>query len=138
MNAVSLLINIDVADRARAEAFYCAAFGLRPARRFGDGGVELLGAQAPLYLLAKADGSADSLAPDAVRDYARHWTPLHLDFVVDDLDAAIARVVAAGATREGETRTANWGRIAQFADPFGHGFCVLQFLNRGYDEIATR
>ena len=137
MNTVSLLINIDVADLARAETFYCAAFGLHPARRFGDGGVELLGAQAPLYLLAKDPCSADAHAPAAVRDFARHWTPLHLDFVVDDLDAAITRVVAAGATREGEIRTARWGRIAQFADPFGHGFCVLQFLNRGYDEIAS-
>jgi hypothetical protein len=23
------------------------------------------------------------------------------------------------------------------ADPFGHGICILQFLNRGYDEIAV-
>ena len=137
MNAVSLLINLDVSDLARAEAFYCAAFDLRAARRFGDGGVELLGAQAPLYLLAKAEGSADSHAPEAVRHYDRHWTPLHLDFVVEDLDAAIARVVAAGAIREGDIRGARWGRIAQFADPFGHGFCVLQFLHRGYDEIAS-
>lgn len=134
---VALLLNLDVPDLARAEAFYCAAFDLRPARRFGDGGVELLGAQAPLYLLAKHACSADTLAPTAVRDYARHWTPLHLDFVVEDLDAAIARVVAAGATPEGDIRTARWGRIAQFADPFGHGFCVLQFLGRGYDEIAS-
>ena len=22
------------------------------------------------------------------------------------------------------------------ADPFGHGFCFIQFLGRGYDEIA--
>ena len=137
MTAVSLLINLDVADLARAETFYCAAFDLRPARRFGDGGVELLGAQAPLYLLAKPDGSADSHARDAVRDYGRHWTPLHLDFVVEDLDVAVARVVAAGATSEGGIRTARWGRIAQFADPFGHGFCVLQFLGRGYDEISS-
>jgi lactoylglutathione lyase len=30
-----------------------------------------------------------------------------------------------------------WGRIAQLADPFGHGLCLIQFLGRGYDEIAT-
>jgi hypothetical protein len=23
------------------------------------------------------------------------------------------------------------------ADPFGHGVCLIQFLNRGYDEVAT-
>ncbi|HEY6986285.1 MAG TPA: VOC family protein, partial [Rhodanobacteraceae bacterium] len=38
---------------------------------------------------------------------------------------------------EGEVRTARWGRIATLADPFGHGFCLIEFLNRGYDEIAT-
>jgi hypothetical protein len=33
-------------------------------------------------------------------------------------------------------RTAAWGRIAVLADPFGHGLCLIEFLNRGYDEIA--
>jgi hypothetical protein len=23
------------------------------------------------------------------------------------------------------------------ADPFGHGFCLIQFTERGYDAIAT-
>lgn len=49
-----VLINIDVDDLARAEAFYTAAFGLRAGRRFGAGGVELLGAETPLYLLVKS------------------------------------------------------------------------------------
>ncbi|MEO6365922.1 MAG: VOC family protein, partial [Luteimonas sp.] len=71
------------------------------------------------------------------RDYARHWSPLHCDVVVDDLDDAIARAVAAGAIQEGATRETRWGRIVQLADPFGHGWCVIQFLGRGYDEIAT-
>ncbi len=30
-----------------------------------------------------------------------------------------------------------WGKMAVLADPFGHGFCLLQFQGRGYDEIAT-
>ena len=130
-----LLINIDVDDLARAEAFYRDAFGLAAARRFGDGAVEMLGAQAPLYLLRKPAGSTGATA--APRDYHRHWTPLHLDVVVDDLDAALARALAAGARAEGEVRDAAWGRIVQLADPFGHGWCLLQFLGRGYDEIAS-
>ncbi len=130
-----LLLNIDVPDLAAAEAFYAAAFGLEPARRFGDGVVELLSAQAPLYLLRKDAGSPG--AAESRRDYARHWTPLHCDVVVDDLDPALARALAAGAVQEGEVREAAWGRIAQLADPFGHGWCLLQFLGRGYDEITT-
>jgi hypothetical protein len=26
--------------------------------------------------------------------------------------------------------------MARMADPFGHGFCLLQFKGRGYDEIV--
>ena len=48
------------------------------------------------------------------------------------------RALAAGATKEGLIREASWGRIVQLADPFGHGWCLLQFLGRGYDEIATQ
>jgi predicted enzyme related to lactoylglutathione lyase len=72
-----------------------------------------------------------------VRHYARHWTPVHLDFVVADLDAAVGTAVSAGATVEGEPATHAWGRIAHLADPFGHGLCLIAFLGRGYDEIAT-
>jgi lactoylglutathione lyase len=57
--------------------------------------------------------------------------------VVDDLDAALARALVAGARAEGDVREAEWGRIVQLADPFGHGWCLLQFLGRGYDEIAS-
>ena len=98
----------------------------------------MLGASSPVYLLCKAQGSAASDAAPVTRDYTRHWTPVHLDFVVADLAAAIARAEAAGAVREGDVHTARWGRIATLADPFGNGFCLLEFLNRGYDEIATR
>ncbi|MDB5967820.1 MAG: Glyoxalase/bleomycin resistance protein/dioxygenase [Hydrocarboniphaga sp.] len=132
----SLLVNIDVADLAQATAFYTAAFGLKIGRRFGDGGVELLGTSAPIYLLVKPAGSVANSASAATRDYTRHWTPVHLDFVVDDLPPAIERALAAGAVLEDPMRSANWGRIAHFADPFGNGFCLLQFLNRGYDEVA--
>lgn len=133
---MKLLLNIDVNDLASAEAFYSAAFGLSAGRRFGDDAVELLGAQVPIYLLRKAAGATGAGHPP--RDYTRHWSPLHCDVVVEDLDAAIARAVAAGAIQEGPAREAAWGRIVQLADPFGHGWCLIQFMGRGYDEIATR
>lgn len=128
------LLNVDVPDLAAAEAFYVSAFGLRPARRFGGDAVELLGASAPLYLLHKPAGTA--AAGDAKRGYGRHWTPLHCDLVVDDLDAAVLRAVAAGAIQEGPVREAAWGHIVQLADPFGHGWCLIRFSARGYDAIA--
>jgi hypothetical protein len=99
-------------------------------------GVELLGATSPIYLLLKADGTIPSLATNEVRRYRRHWTPVHLDFVVSDVGEAVSRAIAAGATCEGEIQTQSWGRIAHLADTFGHGLCFIEFLNRGYDEIA--
>lgn len=128
------LVNIDVPDLARAEAFYTAAFGLRPARRFGAGVVELVGADSAIYLLQKEEGSTG--AARSLRDYHRHWTPLHLDFVVDDIEEAAERLVKAGGMQETPIRKEAWGKIATFGDPFGHGLCLIQFLGRGYDEIA--
>jgi lactoylglutathione lyase len=61
---------------------------------------------------------------------------VHLDFAVEDLDAAVARALSAGAVIEGEIAERAWGRMATMADPFGHGFCILQFRGRGYDEIS--
>jgi len=29
-----------------------------------------------------------------------------------------------------------YGKLALMADPFGHGFCFIQFVGRGYDEVA--
>lgn len=136
MTGLDMLVNIDVDDLAEGERFYCAAFGLTPGRRFGPHGIELLGGSSAIYLLAKAAGSKANAASDQTRDYGRHWTPVHLDFVVADLDAAAARAEGAGATRESDIQTHAWGRIAYMADPFGHGFCLLQFLGSGYDEIA--
>lgn len=133
---MQLLVNIDVDDLERAIGFYSAAFDLRVSRRFGEGGVEMLGGAVPFYLLLKAGGSPASSTMQQTRDYGRHWTPVHLDFVVEDLAAATGKAVAAGATLEGDCETHRWGRIAHLADPFGHGFCLIEFLGRGYDEIA--
>lgn len=134
---MQLLVNIDVPDLDAAVRFYTSAFDLTIGRRFGAGGVELLGASAPIYLLVKAPGSAASSTTTQVRDYARHWTPVHLDVVVDDVDAAVDRALSAGAVLEKPVHSSNWGRLALMADPFGHGICLLQFVGRGYDEIAT-
>lgn len=46
---------------------------------------------------------------------------MHLDFLVDDLDAAQARVLAAGATTFA-TQPNDHCRV--FADPAGHPFCL--------------
>ena len=85
--------------------------------------------------LQHPEGSAG--AGESARHYDRHWTPVHLDVVVEDVEAALSRPVTAGARPETEIRTSAWGKIVVLADPFGHGLCLIEFLGRGYDEIAV-
>lgn len=133
---MELLVNIDVDDLAQATTFYQSAFGLRAVRRFGDAGVEMAGASVPLFLLVKPAGSLPAPTVVAPRLYERHWTPVHLDVVVPEIAAAVSRAVQAGARLEGEIHTHAWGHIAHLADPFGHGLCLIEFIGRGYDEVA--
>ncbi len=132
---MELLINVDVDDSDRAVAFYRDGLGFRLGRRFDDAFVELVGGSAPVYLLGKAAGSRPHPGAREGRDYGRHWTPVHFDLVVDELTTAAARAVAAGATQEGDVRDEPYGRLAFFADPFGNGFCLLEWRGRGYDEL---
>lgn len=132
---MTLLLNIDVPDVEAGVRFYTAAFGLRVGRRFGTDFVELLGWPAAIYLLTKQAGTVG--AGGDLRRYERHWTPVHADIVVDDVDSALERAVGAGAKLEAPARHTSYGRIAMLADPFGHGFCLLQFSERGYDALLA-
>ncbi|MEN1642925.1 hypothetical protein AAIH51_05240 [Pseudomonas aeruginosa] len=58
-------------------------------------------------------------------------------YPVDHLEPALDRALQAGLVQETDIRDTDWGRIVRLADPWGHGWCLLEFVNRGYDEIAT-
>lgn len=133
---MDIRICIDVDDLERAIAFYTAGLGLRLARRLGGDWAELLGGSSPIDLLTSAAGSAPlGDASPQRRDYGRHWTPVHLDFVVADAAVAAERLVGLGARLERPIQERRWGRMANLADPFGHGLDLLEFRGRGYDEI---
>ena len=131
----NLRICIDVDDLDRGIEFYSKAIGLREGRRLARDWVELLGMSSPIDLLANPGGSAPVRGASMVRDYRRHWTPVHLDFVVEDLEAAVRRAESAGAVLEGGIQEKEWGRLANLADPFGNGLCFLELRGRGYDEL---
>ena len=131
---MTLLLNIDVPDLDAGEAFFSNAFGLRVGRRFGAEAVEMLGWPIPLYLLEKEHGTRG--AGGDLRRYDRHWTPIHPDVVVADMDAALDRAVTAGAVVECAPSEAPYGRIAICADPFGNGFCLIEFNESGYDVLT--
>ena len=134
---MEMIVNIDVDDLDKAVAFYRDALGFCMERRLFEGSVaEMTGASSKIHLLVKTPGSAASPQAEIFRSYQRHWTPVHLDFVVEDVDVAVRRTVDAGATLEGDIRSLNWGRLATLSDPFGHGFCLLQFAGKGYEQVA--
>jgi uncharacterized glyoxalase superfamily protein PhnB len=94
----------------------------------------MLGASSPIYLMEKKPGTSASAYTSQLRNYGRHWTPVHLDFIVDDVAAALRNALAAGAKLEGELQSFSGGRLATMSDPFGHGLCFVQWLGKGYDD----
>ncbi len=138
--AVELLVNVDVDDLERGVAFYVEAFGLRVGRRFGDSGSRAAGrSRADLPAGEEAAGTLPFAGATAA---ARLPAPL---------DAGPSRLrgrrtskrrwssAPSRPVRAARARSAShvWGRMALMSDPFGNGFCLIQFVGRGYDEIAS-
>jgi predicted enzyme related to lactoylglutathione lyase len=131
---VELHVYIEVPDLERGIAFYRDGLGLSLRRTFDAGWAELSGATVPVFLLGGTPRVSGS-APVPADPFARHWTPVHLDVMTDDLDAAVRRAVGAGALLEREIRQRRWGRIAALSDPFGNAFDLLEMGPRGYDVL---
>ncbi|HEV8680870.1 MAG TPA: VOC family protein [Stellaceae bacterium] len=126
---------VEVAELERGIAFYCEGLGLSLKRRLGPGWVELEGANLPIFLLGNRAPIADLGGTPVRRSFARHWTPVHLDFIVPDLDAAVARLIALGAALDRAIQQREYGRMANMADPFGNGFDLIEFSGAGYDGL---
>ena len=127
-----VVVNIDVPELVSAIDFYEAAVGVEFRRFLDDDVAELAYGASALYLLRKPATSHPTPTAAQVRDFARHWTPVHVDFVVADLDAAVARAIAAGAVRESECIEWRGSKCVTFSDPFGHGFCLIEFAGESY------
>lgn len=116
-------ISIDVAEMEKASLFYSEALGCKKVRN-GDDITVLSADNATIYLLKKESGTNPLLSGTATRNYERHWTPVHLDFVVDNIDEVLALVLKNGGSHEGG-ESGDWGSIAYCSDPFGNGFCLV-------------
>jgi predicted enzyme related to lactoylglutathione lyase len=127
-----VIVNIDVPDLAPAIKFYTAALGLKLSRTIEDDVAELAGASSVIYLLRNPAGSRPVATHPFVRRYARHWTPVHMDFVVDDVTQAAQRAVDAGAVQESACVEWNGSKCITLSDPFGNGFCVIEFSGDTY------
>jgi predicted enzyme related to lactoylglutathione lyase len=127
---------IEVTEPERGLAFYCDGLGLTLRRRLSPRWLELAGANVPIFLLANQSAVADLGTRKVARSYERHWTPVHLDFIVDDLDASVSRLTGLGGALDRPVKLREYGRIANMADPFGDGFDLIEFSGPGYDRVA--
>jgi predicted enzyme related to lactoylglutathione lyase len=122
----SVSVSVDVPDLTEAIRFYASAFGFSKSSQPVPGVVVLQAGNADICLLEKRAGSRASSCTAETRRYERHWTPVHLDIHVDDLEVALAKALAAGATREQIFENPEHGSVAFCSDPFGHGFCLIE------------
>jgi predicted enzyme related to lactoylglutathione lyase len=123
---ISVSVSVDVPDLVAGVHFYASAFGFTKVAEPVPGVAVMRAGSAELCLLEKAAGSRPSPCTKETRHYERHWTPVHLDLHVDDLHAALAQAIAAGAVQEQLFESPEHGSAAFCSDPFGHGFCLIQ------------
>lgn len=121
---IKVSVSIDVPDLAEGEGFYVEALGCRKIRNQGDDMIVLSTDNAEIYLLKRTSGSEPIKQSQFVRTYQRHWTPVHLDFLCENVNDVAARVKKHGGRHEGG-ESGDWGSIAYCVDPFGNGFCVI-------------
>lgn len=123
---ISVAVSIDVPSLEEGIRFFGNAFGFRKVSEPYPGIAILRADGAELLLLARGAGTSPCPAAGATRYYKRHWTPVHIDFHVDDFDAALQRAIRSGAIQEKLFSGGDRPSVAFCSDPFGHGFCLIE------------
>ena len=109
-------ICIDVNDVAEAVRFYGEGIGLTVVKRDQEWAQMKIGEQT-IWLMKVPAGKAGTIT----REFSRHWTPVHLDIHVDDIDDTIKRAVAAGGKLEARPKAS----LANLVDPSGNGVDIV-------------
>lgn len=116
------------AGAAVAIAFYQKAFNAIELTRLPGPGGKLMHAMIKIgdssLMLTDEMPECGSLGPNALKG-----TPVTLHIYVNDVDAFVARAVAAGATLTMPVQDMFWGdRYGRLVDPFGHQWSVATHL----------
>lgn len=122
---MKIALSLDVPDLAAGLAFYGAVFGFREVARPYDRLMLIEAGGERILLTERAEGTLPFPGATDGRSYARHWTPVHLDFHLGDVRAARDRAVAAGGRVEAWHEPPGRAPVAFMSDPFGHGFCLI-------------
>ena len=119
-------LSIDVPDVKSGVDFFTAGLGFRKLRAEPSGAAVLEAGGMEIWLLQRDDGTVAVPESSIQRTYQRHWAPIHLDVIVDDIKESLDCAIAAGAVQEGDILTSEGGSIVSCSDPFGNGFCLIE------------
>jgi predicted enzyme related to lactoylglutathione lyase len=122
---MKVTLSIDVPSLDEGIEFFGKVFGFVETSRPHPGYAMLGAGDSTIGLLAKPAGSSPARGSSDVRRYDRHWTPVHIDFRVEDFEGTLKRALEAGATSEQVHRVKDYPPVAFCSDPFGHGFCIV-------------
>ena len=122
---ITVNISIDVPELEAGLAFYQAVFRFEEVARPFDTMAVLNAGNASICVHGKHEGSESSAASGEPRRYARHWTPVHLDFHVENLMPIVDKITEAGGQIEQLLLDQGPRPVAFCSDPFGNGFCVI-------------
>lgn len=111
---VVVQINIDCADAIALRAFYCAAFGYRTHAESGQYASCIPG-----------DGPGPKIVFQQVPETKVAKNRVHLDLIVDDIEAESRRCIDLGATRVSAAPIGDEdGSWIVMLDPEGNEFCL--------------
>ncbi len=116
-------VSIDVSNIKQALDFYTQALGCKFKKKYSDEWQVIAISTLDIHLQEKAAGTI--VAGEHKRDFARHWTPVHLDFIVEDIKPVCSAIEEYGGCVEKQSFSEQ-ADIANCADPFGNGFCVIR------------
>jgi catechol 2,3-dioxygenase-like lactoylglutathione lyase family enzyme len=122
---VSVRYMVDDVDRA--VDFYTGLFGFELGQNASSAFAEVLRGRLRL-LLAGPESSAGRPMPDGRRPEPGGWNRTH--FVVDDIEAEVARLREGGVTFRNEIVTGPGGRQILLDDPSGNPVELFQPANR--------
>ncbi len=109
-------ICIDVDDVARAVDFYGRGLGLTVVEQHPEW-AKVMSNEQTFWIMKTLSGPSGQIS----RDFRRHWTPVHLDFVVDDIDSVVQRALENGGQLDREIQRGERGDLANLSDPAGNG-----------------
>lgn len=122
---ITVNISIDVPSLDAGLSFYQAVFGFEEIARPFETMSVLDAGNASICVHERSEGTESSASSGEARRYVRHWTPVHLDFHVENLMPIVEKITLAGGNIEQLLLDMGPRPVAFCSDPFGNGFCVI-------------